>query len=223
MRIKALLFLLFPLFILSCKKNENSTTPQQDNYQTVSAGSTWNYHSTDSSGATPVNKDYVLTSTSRDSSINSKNYHVFNNSGGGNQYLNISGNDYYQYDSLPAGFGTTVFERLYLKDNTAAGVSWTQSLGVTLSGIPVPVTLSYTIAEKGISRVVNGTTYTDVIHVTTSISSTLIPAAFLTTNINSYYAKKYGVIETSNIIRLNYMGFIQNINSTTKLVSATLL
>ena len=140
---------------------------------------------------------------------------------GGNQYLSITGSDYYQFDSLPAGFGTTVFERLYLIDIAPVGISWTQTLSVTLSGIPVPVTLTYNIAEKGISRTVNGTNYTDVIHVTTSISSTLIQPLY--NNINSYYAKKYGLIETSNIIQLNYMGIVQNVNTETKLVSANLL
>ena len=221
MKIKTLLFPAFLLFIISCKKSETTNIPPQDKYITTSTGSTWNYHETDSSGTTPVNKDYTLTSTSRDSSINGRNYHIFSNSVGGSQYLNITGSDYYQFDSLPAGFGTTVFERLYLIDIAPVGISWTQTLSVTLSGIPVPVTLTYNIAEKGISRSVNGTNYTDVIHVTTSISSSLIPAASLTTNINSYYAKKYGLIETTNIIQLNYMGIVQNINTETKLVSAT--
>lgn len=223
MKIKTLLVPVFLLFMISCKKNKTTNMPQQDNYLTTTTGSSWNYHKTDSASPAPVNKDYTLTSTPRDTSINSKSYHVYSNSIGSNQYFYITGSDYYQFDSLPAGFGTTVFERLYLKDNSPVGTSWTQTLSVTLSGIPVPVTLTYTIAEKGISRVVNGITYTDVIHITTSISSSLIPAASLTTNINSYYAEKYGLIETTNIIHLNYMGFIQNVNTETKLVSATLL
>src|SRR5450432_1165037 len=222
MRIKMLFFVTFLLFIVSCKKNETTTTPQQDVYLTTSAGSTWNYHETDLSGTTPVNKDFTLTSTSRDSSINSRNYHVFSNSGGSSQYLNITGSDYYQFDSLPAGFGTSTIERLYLKDNAAVGANWNQATTVTLPGVPlaVPVTLTFSVVEKGISRTVNGMVYSNVIHVTTSISSVLIPAASLTTSINSYYAKKYGLIETTNIISLNYMGVIQNLNTETKLVNA---
>jgi hypothetical protein len=227
MKLKILFFsAFFLLFVVSCKKKEATNTPQQppdDKYVTTSTGSTWNYHDINASGAAPVNKDYTLTSTSRDSLINGRSYHVFSNSAGNNQYLNNTGGDYYQFDSLPAGFGTSVIERLYLIDIAPAGISWTQTVSVTLSGVPIPVTLTYTIAEKGISRSVNGTNYTDVIHVTTSISSSLIPAASFTTNINSYYAKKYGLIETTNIIQVNYLGFVQNINTETKLVSATLL
>ena len=220
MKIKTLLFPAFLLVFVSCKKNE---TVKEDKYLSTSAGSTWNYHETNSSGPVPVNSDYTLTSTSGDTSINGKNYHIFANSIGGNQYFNVTGGDYYQFDSLPAGFGTTAFERLYLIDIAPAGISWTQTISVTISGIPVPVTLTYTVAEKGISRIVNGTTYTDVIHVVTAFSSPLIPAASLTTSINSYYAKKYGLIEATNIVQVNYQNFIQNIDTETKLVSANVL
>jgi hypothetical protein len=225
MKIKPGLFTAFLLFIISCKKNETANMRQPDIYLTTSTGSTWNYRETDSSGAAPVTSHYTLTSTSKDSSIGGKSYHIFSSSTGGNQYLNVTGNDYYQFDSLPETLGAVVFEMLYLKDNAAVGISWSQNLNVTLPGIPipVPVTLTYNIVETGISRTVNGTSYTDVIHVATSISSAFIPAASLTTNINSYYAKKYGLIETSNIIVINFMGVIQNINLETKLVSAALL
>ncbi len=225
MKISALLISTSLFLFASCKKSETTNPPpQQDSYLTTSAGSTWNYHQTDASGATPVSSDYTLTSTSRDSTINGRSYHVFTNSNSGNQYLTISGSDYYQFDSLPAALGTAVFERLYLKD-AAAGTSWTQNLSVTLPGVPVPVpvTLSYNIAEKGISRTVNGTSYTDVIHVATSISSSFIPSASLSTDINTYYAKKYGLIEASTIIHLDFMGLTEDVNLETKLVSATIL
>ena len=223
--IKTLLFPALLLFAMSCKKTVTPGNSPQDTYLTTSTGGTWNYHQIDSSGINPVNSDYTLTSTAKDSLINGRNYHIFNSSIGNNQYLNITGNDYYQFDSLPAGFGSTAFERLYLKDNAALGVNWTQNLAVTIPGIPfsVPVTLTFYIMEKGISRTVNGTAYSHVIHVSTSISSSLIPASSLTTNINSYYAKKFGLIENSTIIHLNYLGYVQNININTKLVNAILL
>lgn len=223
MKIKSLLFYSILLFAISCKKKDNPVTPAQDNYLATSSGSTRNYHQVDSSSATPVNTNYTLTSTSKDSTVNGKAYHVFTNSTGNNQYLTVSGNDYYQLDSLPAGFGTGVFERLYLKDNAAVGTSWTQSLTVTLQGVPVPVTLTYNIAEKGITRIVNAKSYSDVIHVTTTISSSLIPSASLVTNINSYYAKKYGLIESSTKINLNYLGFVEKVNIRMDLVSANIL
>jgi hypothetical protein len=226
MKIKNLLFPAFIFFAVSCKKNSTTNTPQpQFNYLTTTTGSTWNYHLIDSSKSTPVNKDYTLTSSSKDTLVNARSYHVFNVSTGGNQYLNISGNNYYQYDSLPVGLGTAAFERLYLKDKVNIETSWTQSLAVTVPGIPipVPVTLTYNISEKGISRTVNAINYTDVIHVSATISSSLIPPTALTSSIDSYYARKYGLIENTTIIKLNYTGIVENVNLETKIVSATLL
>ena len=228
MKIKILLFPAFILIVSSCKKSESTNTPptQQDTiYLTTSAGSTWNYHETDASGTTPINSDYTLTSTSRDTSINGKSYHIFSNSDGSTQYFNVTGHDYYQFDSLPATLGTSIFERLYLKDNVAAATTWSQDINVSLSGVPfpVPIIITYNILEKGISRTVNGTNYTDVIHVGASIHSSLIPSASLTSDINSYYAKRYGLIEASTVVGLDFMGIVENVNIETKLVSANLL
>ncbi len=225
MKTKYLLFFICVLIISACKKTEKNNTPASgDTYLNTTSGSTWNYHETNSSGPSPINSDYTLTSTSRDSSISGRSYHIFTNTAAGNQYFNISGNDYYQFDSLPAQLGASVFERLYLKDNAAAGINWNQTLNVTISGIPfpIPVTITNTITEKGISRMVNGTNYSDVIHVSTSISSSLIPSASLVTSIDSYYAKKYGLIENTSLIQLNYLGLILNVNTETKLLSANL-
>ena len=227
MKIKNLLIPVIILIAISCKKKSGTTPPpmQQDVYLTTTAGSTWSYHQVDSSGATPVNSDYTLTSTARDTTINSKSYHIYTNSGGGSQYLNLTGDNYYQFDSLPAGFGATAFENLYLKNNVDAGTQWTQNLSVTVSGVPlaIPLTITYTIAEKGISKTVNNQPYTNVIHVTASISSSLIPPSALTSSINMYYAPKYGMIASSTIINLNYSGVVKYANITSLLTNATLL
>ncbi len=227
MKIKNLLLPVIILFAISCKKKSGTTTPpiQPDVYITTTAGSTWNYHQVDSSAATPVNSDYTLTSTPNDTTINSKSYHIYTNSGGGFQYLNLTGDNYYQFDSLPAGFGATAFENLYLKDNADVGIKWTQNLSVTVPGVPiaVPLTITYTIAEKGISKTVNNQPYTNVIHVTASISSSLIPPNALTSSINMFYAPKYGMIANATIINLNYSGVVKYANITSLLTSATLL
>ncbi len=213
--------------IAGCSKNDSPTvTPQDNTYLNTSANSSWNYQENDSSLSTPVVTNYTITSTSRDTVINTKSYHIYTNSLGGFNLQNMSGHDYYQFDSLPAGLGTGVFERLYLKDNVTPGTNWSQSLSVTIPGvpIPIPVTITNTVAENGISRTVNGVVYNNVIHVSTSLSSALIPAASLTTNINSYYAPKYGLIENSTIVVLDIssLGLMQSINLHTKLMSADL-
>ena len=67
MKIKNLLFPAFVLFIISCKKSSQTNTQPQGNYLTTTTGSTWNYHQIDSSGSSPVNSDYTVTSSSKDS------------------------------------------------------------------------------------------------------------------------------------------------------------
>ena len=193
-----------------------------DKYMTLSAGSSWNYQQTNAGTTT----NYTITSTTRDSLILGKSYHVFTNSNGPNQYFNITGNDYYQYDSIKLAGAAQSIDRLYLKEDALVNAGWTQSISFVLPGIPlpggVPLTISNTVTEKGVSRTVNSIVYSDVIHIQTTLTSTLIPAASLTTSINTYYARKYGLIENTTIITLNFMGFNNNINTTTKLISSTL-
>jgi hypothetical protein len=225
MKTNILIFCFAVLLFSACKKDDNGNTPttQTTTYLNTTSGSSWTYHEINSSGTTPSNTDYTLVSSAKDTSINGKSYHIYNYSYGGNQYLNVTGHDYYQYDSIPGGLNK-VFERLYLKDDAAVGTVWKQDLNVNIPGIPlaVPATITNTIAEKGISRNVNGTNYTNVIHVTTTISSSLIPSSSLTSSIDSYYAEKFGLIENSSKVSLNFLGASEEVNVETKLTSAIL-
>ena|SRR6185312_1515410 len=224
MKTKLIILFAVTLFFTACSKKDHSTTttPTNSSYINTTAGSTWSYHEVDSSGATPDNSDYTVTSTSQDSTINGRKYHVYNYSYGGNNYLALSGNDYYQYDSIPVSGGVNV-ERLYLKDNLAAGATWTDDFNLTIPNIPFPVPLTATnkIVEKGISRMVNGVNYSNVIHVSTSLSSALISSGF-TSAIDSYYAPNYGLIESSTIISVNYPPLSENFNVHTTLTGASL-
>jgi len=224
MKTSILLLTIVALFFSACGKKDSPTNNPPavaDSFININAGSTWTYHEDDSSTATPKSADYTITSTSRDSTIGTRSYHVYSYSYGGSQYLNISGNDYYQFVSVPGSNGTTV-ERKYLVDNIKAGASWSETFTITVSNIPVPVTLTNTIVEKGISRTVNSVNYTNVVHVSTSLSSSAIPATALTSSIDSYYAPNYSLIENSTLVALNYMGFTENANIKTKLTSAAL-
>lgn len=225
MKMSCLVFTALLFAAVSCQKTVPKKVQQQAVYLNVSTGSSWSYHEIDSSATIPVISDYTLTCKSTDTLIDNKTYHIYSNSAGGFQYLNLTGDDYYQFDSLPAGLGAAAFENLYLKDNVAVGTNWTQNLSVMVPGFPilVPLTISYSIAEKGISRTVNGQIYSNVIHVTTAISSSAIPAADLTTNINMYYAPNFGLIDNSTIVNLNYSGVMEHVNIKAQLTNATLL
>ncbi|MEO8108891.1 MAG: hypothetical protein ABI594_02615 [Ginsengibacter sp.] len=224
MRLKSIALFSLLVLILSCKKNDNTTNPpQNDTYLTSSSGSSWSYHVIDNSGAVPPS-DYTLTATSADTSISGKSYHIFTNSAGGNQYMTVIGHDYYQFDSLPTGVSNAIIDRLYLKDNVAVGGTWSQNVNVDIPGstIPIPFTVSNSIAESGISRTVHGVVYNDVIHVSTQISSAFIPPSSLTTSIDTWYAKKYGLIENTSVVHLDFFGIVQDVNTATTLTAATL-
>lgn len=221
------LFFIVTIIISSCGKKDttSNTTPPDNTYLNTNSGSSWTYHQVDSSTATPQSSDYIVTSTSSDTTINSKKYHIYNYSYGGSEYLNLSGHDYYQFDTIPGGFGQ-VIERLYLKDNQAVNFTWTQnfSVNINVGGLPVAIqgTLTNKIVETGATLIVNGITYTNVIHVSTTISSSLIPASSFTSSIDSYYAPNFGLIENSTLVNLNYQGLAENVNIKTQLISSVL-
>jgi hypothetical protein len=215
----------FAFFFAGCSKETPNTNPPvtSDAYLNTTAGSTWTYHEDNSSGATPTSSDYTVTSTDKDSTVGSRKYHIYNFSYGGSRYLNISGNDYYQFDSI-AGSNGTILERIYLKDNLDAGATWSQDFNINYPGLPVtaPLKITNKIVEKGISRTVNSIEYKNVIHVSTSLSSSVIPEASLTSAIDSYYAPKYGLIEGTTKINLNFLGISQKVDVSTQLKSAVL-
>ena len=212
------------VLVASCgKAKTDAPAPgNTSSYVNLKPASLWTYHESDSSGTTPKSSDYTVTSTSNDTTINSKTYHVYSYSYGGSQYLNLTGSNYYQFDTVPINGGGSV-ERIYLEDNLAVGGTWSQTFTLNIQNIPVPLTVTNKVVEKLNSFVVNNITYNNVIHVSSSISSSpLIPAASLTSSIDSYYAPNYGLIQNTTLVNLNYMGFIQNVNTKTQLTSAVL-
>ena len=215
------LLLAITIFFSACQKN-TSTTASTDVYINTSSGSSWSYLQTDLSNTNPPS-NYTVTSTSNDTTINSRKYHVYSYSYGGSEYLGVSGHDYYQYDSIPVSGGINI-ERLYLKDNASTGTAWDQNFSLIIPGFPlsVPLTVSNKIVEKGIDKTVNGTTYSNVIHVSTTLSSSLIPSSALSSSIDSYYAPKYGLIENTSVLQLNYSGLVENVNLETQLMSSNL-
>ncbi len=209
---------------ISCKKKDTPDPVPVPTFKFMSltAGSSWNYELINN--AAPSTTTFKLTSTSRDSTINGKAYHVYTNSRSGNEYYNITGNDYLNFRSLPAAIGGSFVEYIYLKDNAAAGASWSQSFAATANGFPINATLNNTVTAKGITKVVKGITYNNVYHVTTTLSVSVsgfpIPASGLSTDIQTFYAEKFGVIQSINKINLNYLGITDNTDQQTNLISA---
>jgi len=198
--------LLLAFSVSSCKKDDQngSDTPAAGSYVNQAPGTTWNFKSTDSTNFTVSN--YTVTSSSSDTNVNGRTYHIFNNSNGGNQYLNATGSDYYQFSSL--GAGLPAFELRYLSDNAAVGSSWTNPLAATttLNGTSVGInaTVKSTVEQKGGTLSINGKTYNNVITMRTEIQNATIqvsffnlPIVFTTQEVVQYYAPKYGLIKRS--------------------------
>ena len=217
------------IILFSCSKSDDPApvNPAADKYMSITNGSSWNYAYIDIADPTN-NNNYTLTSTNRDTAAAGKSYHVFTNSGGGNEYYNISSSDYYTLQAFSLGTTDTTLENLYLKDGAAAGTSWAQNYSLNF-GLPVDITITNKIQEKGISKTVGTITYSNVIHVVTTIAiptlATLPGGGTITTDIHYYYAPKYGMIQNDAKIDLvvPLVSIDQHTNSQTKLVSATIL
>lgn len=234
---KVLFASLFMAFLaVSCKKSSTATPATvNSSFMSFAVGSSWNYKTTDSTGETP----YTLTSTNVDSTFNGRTYHVFtyqDANGSNSEYYSNSGSEYYQYTQLAAQLDP--FELKYLVDNVNAGTSWTQPFATTqtISGITAALnaTIKNTISEKGNSFAVNGTTYNNVIKVTTEIINptvtSVIPITLqpITQNIVAYYAPKYGMVKRIFQLKVDVdapiIGTIPiiNNNSTTELISSNI-
>ncbi len=222
---RTILFMALPvLFLLSsCKKDEKTPdNPQENmNYINTTSGSNWVYHEINSSGSATSESDYTITSTNRDTTISNRPYHIYGVSNNVNRYLNLSGKEYYEFDTIPGGESKT-FQRLYLKTGLTPGTSWSQSENIVVDRIQLPTKITNTIVENSLTRIVNGKTYQNVIHVSTTITSDLIPASALTSAIHSYYAPNYGLIENTSKLNLNYMGVVEKLDLSTTLKSSDL-
>lgn len=209
--------------LISCQKETSVPTVTASSYMSMTANNSWNYETTDN--ILKDSTEYTLTSTNRDSAINGKSYHIFTKTAGANQYYNLSGNDYYTFQNLPVTTGINSIESIYLKDNVALNGTWSQSYTINASGVPLTINLLNTIAQKNTSLTVNGINYTDVIQVTTSLSASFLgvplPSSAITTDIQTYFAKKVGMILAKNKVSINYSGTINNIDETTYLKTSS--
>jgi len=122
-------------------------------------------------------------------------------------YFRRSGGDYYQY--LDVGFFFTLDhdlwgEYIFLKDNVAAGTSWTSSVFTdtytdTTSGSTVPISVRFkeTIQQKDVTVTIQGTDYQNTIVVLEEYEysfdgTTWSALPFSSTN---YYARNVGLIK----------------------------
>lgn len=226
MRRIAILLLALAAVGSSCKKEDTQTpvpTPEEK-YMNYNSGSEWNIETVNDASTSPVTITYKLTAANRDSSINAKDYHVYTNSIGPNEYYYNSGNDYYNYRVLSPGLGGGAAEILYLKDNAAVGTEWSQTFPVTISGVPISATFTNKIEERGTTKTVNSVEYKDVIKVKTTLQIAGIPfQTTITTDVYKYYAPGVGPITERTAIDISSLGTpLYNFEEDKRLLSATL-
>lgn len=194
---------IIPLFAADCNKEVDPIAPSVS-FLPITTNSTWTYDS--KNNITAATGSFTIKVTGKDSSIAGKTYKVFSNTAGANEYYAKSASDYYQYTNFAVA--NQQLELLYLKDNVNAGLSWDQTISITVPGLPTTLTgtLTNKIEEKGISYTVGGKTYTNVIRVKSSIGPVTIPGVPIpitpVTDINSYYAAGVGRIYTRTKISI---------------------
>lgn len=222
------LLLLFITGTIACKKKKDATPPPPataSDYMPMTTGSEWNY--TVTTNGTP--STYKLTATAKDSLFsNGRNYKVYTNSSGPNEYYFRTGSEYYRYTVLP-GLSSQSFELKYLIDNLSVGATWveTKNALVPITGfgtIPVTVEITFKIEEKGISHTVDSKVFSDVIRVSAKLKITapdplgvIIPSP---NDINYYFAKGIGMVHNTIVFGVSLASI--NVNSETKLTSYTI-
>jgi hypothetical protein len=206
--------------VSSCKKNDSGSGTTADTYLPTTVGSNWTYKMV-TAGGTPTTGTFTV--STKDTSANNRTYKVVNGSTGSNQYYSKNAGDYYTLRAV----GTSALELLILKDNLDVNGNWNTSQVLSgLTGLPagitsVTVNTNYKIEIKGGSRVVNNTTYTNVI----KVRADLIAAVPIAGNLNFgycefYFSKNIGIIE-SNIQIANTTAGV-NINELYTLQSYTI-
>ncbi len=215
------------ILAISCSKDDSApVNPAEQKYMTITTNSQWIYDVIDNPGPGQTAVIDTVTATSTDTTINlsgsARVYRIFRHSGGASDYYNITNNDYYRFQQVDLNGTPLKIEDLYLKDNQPALTNWAQVVNITIPGFPtaIPLTITNSITDKGISKTVNGTVYTDVIGIKTEITSSLLPAGTIVTDIKSYYARKFGLIEGNYKVQISAASV--DINTNTFLKSATI-
>lgn len=195
----------FILLAVGCKLDEPDFSkvgpgngPSADSYQPFTTGSYWKYNQVSNGIGLGVEK-HTLTGATQ--TINNKKYYVLNVE----TTLPQSGTVYFSYDNgdyrtRQTAAGVTV-EHLYLKDSYAVNQTWSSNFtdNGSINGVPAKATGK--IIEKGITKVVSGKTFTDVIHTQMDLQYDYGAGFTHVQTVDFYVAKGVGIIETDSDIQ----------------------
>lgn len=180
--------------VAACGKEQSLEGPYRGNvcdYAPYSMGSVFEYEQT---GADTFNYNLRVAG---DTSLDGEPYILLeDNVSGGFSLFRCGGGEYLQLvdvSDLPNAPEEPI-KTVYLRDDLPRGGNWTEVLPLNIPGVgELPLTLRYTIVEKGTSKTVLGKEYTDVIGVQMDVSMPpLITPQVLST---SFFAKGVGLIQ----------------------------
>lgn len=191
----------------SCKKSSSGGT-STDTYLPNNVGTNWKYKVT--TGGTSSDVTYTVSSNTLVQ--DGITYKIITGSNGNEQYYAKSGSDYH---SLIKVSGQNV-HLIILKDDKNVNDTWTtaQTLtGLSIPGVPITsatVNITYTMKEKGSTKVVEGVTYNNVIKVEAALSTSAGGFPLSLGTIEYYFSKNIGIIE--NTVNINNSTIGVNIN-----------
>lgn len=182
-----------------CSKSKNNPSPSSDSYLPVTSGSSWSYNDVVNGTTSQV----TLSMSGATTVFNNKTYYNGNSNstskGASTGYFYAANHAY----ALRAAAGSVAGLTLELQmgnDAQAAGYTWTTTPSDNGSINGVPAQTVNTIKERNVTKVVNGKTFTNVIHTQVDLQYDL-GTGFQSVAIYDFYlAKGVGMIETDTSI-----------------------
>jgi hypothetical protein len=168
--------------------DSTDTIPTSESYLPLTAGTFWVYND---SATSEQDSAVVLNEELVQNNIHYKKVKLGSDADGTFSYYGILDHNYYIYGQIDTLTGTM----LVLNDELNAGGSWTYDMGMIGN---VPARGTGTIAEKGISYTVQGTTYQNVIHTRYVISFNLLGTYVDFATYEFYFAKGIGIIKVQS-------------------------
>lgn len=190
--------------LAGCKKDSsNKPSTTSNTYLPVTKGSTWTYNDI-TAGASDTR---TITVTGATTQINGKTYDniaINTVSSGNTTGYYLASNHQYAMRVLGSQVAITLELQLGL-DNQNVGYSWTTTPTDNGKVADFPARLINTIKETGISKTVNGKSYSDVIHTQGNLQYDFGTGYTTAGTYDFYLAKGVGLIElTLNTNGSNY-------------------
>jgi hypothetical protein len=186
------------LLAAGCSKSKNNPSPSSDSYLPVTSGSTWIYNDVIGGANSPL----TITMTGAKAVFNGKTYYAATSSssarGTSTGYF-YADNHAYSFRATSAAVSVTV-ELQMGNDAQNVGYTWTTSPSDNGLIDGVPAQTVNTIKEKNITKVVNGKTFSNVIHTQIDLQYDLGGGFESLAIYDIYLAKGIGMIENDTSI-----------------------